>query len=168
MVIGVPTICFKKYGFYKKPQKIPKPNIIISKTQKIPTQAISTQGNADLSAVDIDSTNQAKPEGTSISNMDIFEFVGKSPPNIAKMPFNTSKSNKNLINYSGITIFSAIFIGMAYVALTSRSDWSSQTVETYGVHVFIFLCCSPIILSTMYFFCKPKHLISVLKDFNFL
>ena len=169
MAFGVPVIYIKRYYFYKKVQIIPKSNIIISKSQSIPKQCVETesiQNESHLSMTETSIVNQPKSEETSTSTMNIFEFLEKTQPNVIKVTSNTNKNNKNLINLTGIAILSAIFTVLAYLILKSRYDW--RNTETFEIFGFSIQCCSPIILPTIYFVRKPKHLISVLQDFNFI
>ena len=45
---------------------------------------------------------------------------------------------------------------------------ASRYIEISPVYAFVFICVFPLILPTIYFMHKPKHLISVLRDFNLL
>ena len=169
MAFGVPMIYIKRYYFYKEAQVIPKSNIIISKSQSIPKEHVETesvQNESHLSAIGAGIVYQPKSKETLASTMDIFEFLEKSQPKVITVTSNTNKNNKSLINLTGIAILSAIFIVLAYLILKSRDDWRST--ETFEIFGFSIQCCSPIILPTIYFIRKPKHLISVLQDFNFV
>ena len=169
MAFGVPMIYIKRYYFYKKAQIIPKSNIITSKSQSIPKKCVETesiQNESHLSAKEAGIIYQPRSKETSASTMDIFEFLEKSQPKVITVTSNTNKNNKSLINLTGIAILSAIFIVLAYLILKSRDDW--RNTETFEIFGFTIQCCSPIILPTIYFIRKPKHLISVLQDFNFL
>ena len=100
------------------------------------------------------------------SAMDILEFVVKPHQNAAKKKFNNSKNNKNMINFWGVTILGVIFFVMAYFPIASR--FGGISVAESALPAFIFQCCAPILLPAIFFMHKPKHLISVLKDLNFL
>ena len=136
MGIGVPIICLKKYYFFKKIRKIPKPTIFTSQF---------------------------------LAQSQIFViplYVQKPQENAAKMTYNNTKSNKNIINFGGIAILSTIFIIIAYFIIISR--FGGITVSALIVPAYIVQCCAPILLPTMYFIWEPKHLISVLKDLNIM
>ena len=69
------------------------------------------QNKLHLNKVDIESMNHQKNEDTStLSSMNIFEYVVKPQQNAAKRTFNNRKSNKNLINFGAVAILSAILI----------------------------------------------------------
>ena len=90
MGIGVPIICLKKYYFFKKIRKIPKPTIFTSQF---------------------------------LAQSQIFViplYVEKPQENAAKMTYNNTKSNKDIINFGGIAILSTIFIIIAYFIIISR------------------------------------------------
>ena len=101
------------------------------------------------------------------STMDIFEYVVKPHENSAKRNFNNSKSNKNMINLWGVAILGTLFITIGYFTIASRFGYG-MSFATSLEPIFLIQCCSPVLLPAMYFMCKPKNLISVLKDLNFL
>ena len=90
---------------------------------------------------------------------------GHNSQNIINPPvmcFNTSKSNKNLINFAGVLLIILIFIILGYFPLASRLGWI--TLRQVNIYTFIPLCSIPVLLPTMYFMYKPQHLINVLND----
>ena len=114
MGIGIPIICIKKYCFHKKVRNIPKPNIIISKPQNVPPKCFEMK--TIQSAVATGSINHQESEDPSTgSAMNILEFVAKPQENAEKMIFNNTKSNKNMINFGGIAILTAIFIAISCI-----------------------------------------------------
>ena len=84
------------------------------------------------------------------------------PPSSPVMLFNTSKSNKNLINFPGMLLIIVMFIILGYFPVASRMGWIS--LREGNTYMYPVLCCIPVILPTMYFTCKPKHLINVVND----
>ena len=101
------------------------------------------------------------------STMDIFEYVVKPHENSAKRNFNNSKSNKSMINLWGVAILGTIFITIGCFTITSRFGYG-MSFATSLEPIFLIQCCAPVLLPAMYFMCKPKHLISVLKDLNIM
>ena len=80
---------------------------------------------------------------------------------------NNSKRNKNIININGIFIVGLLFyLNWQYLAISSRVGVITMThVQLY---LFVFFCCVPILLPTIYFVRNPKHLITVLQDHKFM
>ena len=87
----------------------------------------------------------------------------QSPP---IMLYNTSKRNKNLINFTGMLLIGIMFIIIGYFPLPSRLGWISQSDG--NTYFFVPICCIPVILPTIYFMSNPKHLIRVLTDLQIL
>ena len=94
------------------------------------------------------------------------ENVVNHQQNIPIMAFNNSKHNKNLINFIGIVVLSGLLILVAYFPMKSRSDWN--IIKNGSVYFYVSQCLYPTVLPITYFMFYPNHLISVLKDFNFL
>ena len=99
----------------------------------------------------------------SINNPDQLNDPTPCPPITM---FNTSKSNKNLINFTGMILISVMFIIIGYFPLASRLGWISQ--RNGNTYLFVPICCIPVILPTIYFMSNPKHLIRVLTDLQIL
>ena len=83
---------------------------------------------------------------------------------------NNSKSNKNIVSLSVLFIFGMItYVGLGLNILT-RFGWIQ--INGTGLRVmmdyFVYFCCSPVLLPTIYFMRNPKHLISVLHDHNLI
>ena len=79
---------------------------------------------------------------------------------------NNSKHNKNIININGIFI-----IGLTLyfsLGLANSTRFGVITVSQGTIYFFIYFCCIPILLPSIYFMRKPKHLISVLQDHNIM
>ena len=86
--------------------------------------------------------------------------------------FNTSKSNKNIVGLSALFIFGVIiYVGLGLNIMT-RFGWIHVT--THGtdlrgmIDYFVYFCCFPVLMPTIYFMRNPKHLISVLHDHNLI
>ena len=106
----------------------------------------------------------------SIEMMNFAEFLQERIPDkpqirpITTFAFNTTKYNKNLISFSGISILIVLLVLLGVFAVGSRSSWISHN---QGItYVYINFCCLPVVLPTIYFIKKPNHLIVAMKDLD--
>ena len=79
---------------------------------------------------------------------------------------NNSKSNKNIVNLSGLFIIGVIFYIALGLNISTRFGWI--TVSNGMIYFFVNFCCVPVLLPTLYFMRNPKHLVSVLQDHGFM
>ena len=79
---------------------------------------------------------------------------------------NNSKHNKNIININGIFIIGLTLYFLLGLAISSR--FGAITVSQGQIYFFVYFCCIPILLPSIYFMRNPKHLISVLQDHNIM
>ena len=133
-------------------RKIPKSRITHAPNRNTPDQVIGM--------IDVDS----------IEMMNFAELLQERIPDkpqvrpITTIPFNTTKYNKNLISFSGISILIVLLVVLGVFAVGSRSSWISHN---QGItYVYINFCCLPVVLPTIYFIKNPNHLIVAMKDLN--
>ena len=105
-----------------------------------------------------------------IEMMNFAEFLQERIPDkpqvlpITTFAFNTTKYNKNLISFSGISILIVLLVLLGVFAVGSRSSWISHN---QGItYVYINFCCLPVVLPTIYFIKNPNHLIVAMKDLD--
>ena len=176
MLIGLPMIGIKKFISKKQLSIVPKSNIITlpnktsqkqyeesiqmetfhAKSRIIQVQSINVIDVDDMESQSATSKNKKKANDPTITSQ-------QSPP---IMLYNTSKRNKNLINFTGMLLIGVMFIIIGYFPLASRLEWISQ--RDGNTYIFVPICCIPVILPTIYFMFNPKHLIRVLTDLKFL
>ena len=181
MLIGLPIITIKEYISRKQIYTVPKSNIcpvpnntssqhqhesiemetFHSKSRIIHIQPINVIDNDvnDTENLSIDEKSISINE--SINNHDQLNDPTPCPPITM---FNTSKSNKNLINFTGVLLIGVMLIIISYFPFASRMGWISQ--REGNIYIVVPLCCIPVVLPTIYFMYKPKHLVKVLKDLN--
>ena len=157
--IFVPIVLVQKYVYTKIINKIPRSRITPAPDRNPSEPAIEMK-----SILRTPNVNDVE----SIGGMNIEEFLEEKVRHITKVPFsyNVTKNNKNLISFSGIFILFAFFLVFTGIVILSRFGWIS-TIHTqfYG---YIYFCCLPVILPTVYFMRKPNHLVVVMKDLNIL
>ena len=106
----------------------------------------------------------------SIEMMNFAESLQERIPNkpqvrqITSFAFNTTKYNKNLISFSGISILIVLLVLLGVFAVGSRSSWISHNQGI--IYVYINFCCLPVVLPTIYFIKNPNHLIVAMKDLD--
>ena len=185
MIIGLPIIIIKKIVSKKKICVVPKSNIIpippITPTQPeeliemetFPSKSRIIQVQP-INVIDVNETDNQSATSNGENGIQINDSINNSqhgdnnpmlPLNSLNPPvmcFNTSKSNKNLINFAGVLLIILIFIILGYFPLASRLGWI--TLRQVNIYTFIPLCSIPVLLPTMYFMYKPQHLINVLND----
>ena len=88
--------------------------------------------------------------------------VGLVNENGEPVLLNNSKQNKNIIGLYGLFIFGLIFHISFGFGFSSRFGWI--TVSQGAMSFFVYFCCFPVLLPTIYFMRNPRHLILVLKD----
>ena len=163
ILISLPIFIWKKYINTKITREIPKSRITHAPNRNIPDQAIGMKPIDKM---------QKMNDVESIEMMNFAEFLQERIPDkpqvqpITTIAFNTTKYNKNLISFSGISILIVLLVVMGVFAAGSRSSWISHIQgQTY---VYINFCCLPVVLPTIYFIQKPNHLVVAMKDLNLL
>ena len=149
ILISLSILFVKKYNDTKVIFKIPRSRII-------PAPASNTH-EQEIEMNDVESTGEVNIE--QLSNEDT---RSNEPQCQQLLVFNTTKYNKNLISFSGISILITILILITGVSLGARYGWLSQDQGWYIW--YICFCCLPVILPTIYFKRNPNHFISVMKD----
>ena len=154
ILISLPIFFWKKYINRKITRGIPKSRITHVPNRNTPDQLI---GMNDVESIEM---------------INFAEFLQERIPDkpqvqpITTIAFNTTKYNKNLISFSGISILIVLLVVMGVFAAGSRSSWISHIQgQTY---VYINFCCLPVVLPTIYFIQKPNHLVVAMKDLNLL
>ena len=144
-----------KYINTKITREIPRSRITHAPNRNTPDQAIGMIPIDDIGSIEM---------------MDFTEFLQERIPDkpraqpITTIPFNTTKYNKNLISFSGISILIVLLALLGVFAVGSRSSWISHN---QGItYVYINFCCLPVVLPTIYFIKKPNHLIVAMKDLD--
>ena len=151
--ISVPIVFVKKYIHTKIIGRIPKSRITPAPARNTPEQAIEMESIGRI-------------------NIEVFfqEIVSVQPQVQPKptftLPYNVTRYNENLINFSGIFIVGAFLLLLSGIAIGSRYGWISLNYSIY--YWYINFCCLPVILPTIYFVRKPNQLVVVLKDLNLL
>ena len=151
--ISVPIVFVKKYIHTKIIGRIPKSSITPAPARNTPEQAIEMESIGRI-------------------NIEVFfqEIVSVQPQVQPKptftLPYNVSRYNENLINFSGIFIVGTFLLLLSGIAVGSRFGWISLNYSIY--YWYINFCCLPVILPTIYFVRKPNQLVVVLKDLNLL
>ena len=79
---------------------------------------------------------------------------------------NNSKYNKNVISFFGLFIIGVLFYIIFGVNILIRQGWITQLHGS--MDLFVHYCIWPVVLPTIYFMRNPKHLKSVLQDFNLM
>ena len=136
----------------KMTRKIPKSRITHPPNRNTPDQVI---GMNDVESIEM---------------KNFAEFLQKRIPDIPQVQpittfaFNTTKYNKNLISFSGISILIVLLVLLGVFAVGSRSSWISHNQGI--IYVYINFCCLPVVLPTIYFIKNPNHLIVAMKDLN--
>ena len=175
----------KKIVSKKKIRVVPKSNIIpippITPTQPEELIEMETFHNNSriiqvqpINVIDVNETENQSVTSIDENSIQINDSInnskdGHNSQNIINPPdpvmcFNTSKSNKNLINFTGMLLISVTIIILVYFPAVSRLGWI--TLNELNLYIYICHCFFPVILPTLYFMYKPKHLIKVLKDLN--
>ena len=183
MLIGLPIIKIKKIVSKKKIHVVPKSNIIrIPSTiltqpeESIEMKTFHTEPRIiqvqPINIIDVNDTNSQSVTSNNENSIPINDSINNSkhgnnldmmlPLNSPVLCFNTSKSNKNIINFTGMLLISVMFIILGYFTVASRSGWIS--LREGNIYSFVPICCIPLIFPTMYFMYNPKHLINVLND----
>jgi hypothetical protein len=152
ILISLPIFLWKKYINRKITREIPKSRITHAPNRSTPDQVI---GMNDVGSIEMmnfaESFQERIPDKPQIRPITTFAF-------------NTTKYNKNLISFSGISILILLLVLLGVFAVGSRSSWISHIQGQ--IYVYINFCCLPIILPTIYFIRKPNHLIVAMKDLN--
>ena len=123
-----------------------------------------------INVIDVNETENQSVTSIDENSIQINDSInnskdGHNSQNIINPPvmcFNTSKSNKNIINFTGMLLISVMFIILGYFTVASRSGWIS--LREGNIYSFVPICCIPLIFPTIYFMYNPKHLINVLND----
>ena len=154
--ICVSIVLVKKYDHTKVIRRIPISRITPAPEKNTTEEAIAIKSIHTINNVE------------SIERMNIEEFLEEKVPPIKKISssFNVTKHNKNLINFSGISILVVFFIVYSGIILLSRFGWITATQIQF--YAYVHHCCMPVILPTVYFIRKPNHLLVVMKDLNLL
>ena len=79
---------------------------------------------------------------------------------------NNSKYNKNIISFFGLFTIGVLFYIIFGVNILIRQGWITQLHGS--MDLFVHYCIWPVVLPTIYFMRNPKHLKSVLQDFNLI
>jgi hypothetical protein len=79
---------------------------------------------------------------------------------------NNSKYNKNVISFFGLFMIGVLFYIIFGVNILIRQGWITQLHGS--MDLFVHYCIWPVVLPTIYFMRNPKHLKSVLQDFNLI
>ena len=151
ILISLPILFVKKYNHTKAIIRIPRSRIIPKPDSNTHAQSIEMN--------DVDSIEQVTIEQS------LHQETRSNEPQFQQpILFNTIKYNKNLISLSGISILITIPLLMLGVAIGSRYGWFSL-VQSIGIW-YIYFCCLPVILPTIYFMRNPNHFIIVMKNLN--
>ena len=163
ILISLPIVFWKKYINKKIPSKIPR-----SRITQVPNRNTS---DLAIGMKPIDKMPKLN-DVESIEMMNFAEFLQETIPYkpqvqpITTFAFNTSKYNRNLISFSGISILIILLVVMGVFAGVSRYFWIS--LFQAQIYWYINFCCLPVILPTIYFMRKPNHLVVAMKDLNLL
>ena len=151
ILISLSILFVKKYNHTKVIFKIPRSRII-------PAPSINTH-EQDIEMNDVESTGEVNIE--QLPNED----TRSNQPQLQQpLVFNTTKYNKNLVSFSGISILITILLLIIGVSLGARHGTLSQDQGWYIWYVCF--CCLPVILPTIYFKRNPNHFIIVMKNLN--
>ena len=156
ILTSLPIVFWKKYINTKITREIPRSRITHAPNRNTLDQAIGMIPIDDIESIEM---------------MDFTEFLQERIPDnpqvqqMTTIAFNTSKYNKNLISFSGISILIVLLVVMGVFAVGSRSWIGHIQAQTY---VYINFCCLPIVLPTIYFIQEPNHLVVAMKDLNLL
>ena len=151
-MISLPIFFWKKYINRKITRKIPKSRITHAPNRYTPDQVIG-MNNID-----------------SIEMINFSEFLLERMPDkpqvrpVTTFAFNTTRYNKNLISFSGVSILIVLLVLLGVFAVGSRSSWITHNQGI--IYVYINFCCLPVILPTIYFIKNPNHLIVAMKDLD--
>lgn len=161
ILISLPIFFWKKYINRKITREIPKSRITHTPNRNTPDKAIGMNPTDKIPEMN---------DVVSIEMMNFAEFLQERIPDkpqirpITTFAFNTTKYNKNLISFSGISILIVLLVLLGVFAVGSRSSWISHN---QGItYVYINFCCLPVVLPTIYFIKKPNHLIVAMKDLD--
>ena len=163
--ISVPIVFVKKYINTKIIGRIPKSRITPAPARNTPEQAIEMESiHTEPNTNDVVSIGRINIE-------DFFQEIVSVQPQVQlkptfTLPYNVSRYNENLINFSGIFIVGAFLLLLSGIAVGSRFGWISLNYSIY--YWYINFCCLPVILPTIYFVRKPNQLVVVLKDLTLL
>ena len=77
---------------------------------------------------------------------------------------NTSKYNKNLINFVGILVLALFSFVLGFSIIGSRMGWVDLRYGgKYDLYMFLNLCFLPIVLPIIYFLFRPKYFTNAIK-----
>ena len=173
ILIGLPVIGIKKY-IAKKPGNIVHISSNIFTIPTLRTPEVESESSFEMETFhNVQPTNQIStieqlPNSSSqpqISSQPENSIQTRNNPQ-NQMVINNVKYNKNVINFTSIILLGVLYIMMSFIPIASRNGWINEKYG--GMYLYLHTCFLPLVLSAMYFMCKPNHLYNVLKDLQCL